>query len=246
MKKYIIIALLLGIFQSTIYCQDYINQILMPQLKSAQYLMKSSTSLELQAILDALISFAKKGEAQANAAIDRMKEIKIILQKYKSEQYKTTWDDISWFFGSNPKKVTEEIDPAIEKVNKALKALNANSSYLGYKIAAAAALGIIALIAWNRSQRIDAPKSAAPQETYASLFEQAKDADDGISEKYNDTQLYYLYKIFGLRKNASNNEVEQRYQQMLHENLTQDDLVIVKQAHDAIIYDYIIPRDIVL
>ena len=144
MNKRLLMVLMPLLFQSNIYCEDPykdIDQMIMPQLQSAQQAMNNSTKLELQRILDALISFAKQGNNQANIAVDQMKFIKAALAKYRTEEYKTTWDNICWFFGSNPKKVVEEIDPAIDKVNTALKTLSKNSSNLGYTVAAGIAGG---------------------------------------------------------------------------------------------------------
>ena len=127
-NNYMILALLPILFQSALYCEDQfkdINQIIMPQLQSAQRLMRSSTALELQPILDALVSFSKK-RYYISETVDQMKFIKFALAKYRAAEYKTTWDNICWFFGSNPKKVVEEIDPAIKKVDNALEAVRAN------------------------------------------------------------------------------------------------------------------------
>ena len=76
-----------------------------------------------------------------------MKAIKGALAECREEEQKA-WSNGSktftdWLFGKNPKKVIEEIDPAINKVNIALKTLGANSSKLGYTIAASAA-GVVA------------------------------------------------------------------------------------------------------
>ena len=238
------------LFQGNIYCVNSIDQIIMPQLQLSQSLMRSSTILELQPILDALIIFAKKGEAQASAAIDQMKYMKAALQKYRTEQYKTTWNDLCWFFGSNPKKVTEEIDPAIAKVDNALKTLETNSSNLGYKIAvgtaATLAAAILAVVAWNHLQKKDTtPVYEVPNFNY--YFNLAKENDsgerDGLTGKeiYRIEQLCYLYQIFGLRY-GERDDVLSRYHAMLDSpNFTNpNDRENLKRSADAILNGYII------
>ncbi len=249
-NQYMILALMPILFQSALYCVNSIDQIIMPQLQSSQLLMRSSTILELQPILDALVIFAKKGEALALTAIDQMKSMKAALQKHRTEQYKTTWDDLYWLFGSNPKKVTEEIDPALAKVDKALKTLETNSSNLGYKIAvgtaATLAAVILAVTVWNHlPKKNTAPVYEVPN--FNHYFNLARGNDSGHRDEstgkeiYRIEQLCYLYQIFGLQYGAKD-DVLSRYHAMLDSpNFTNaNDRENLKRSADAILKGYII------
>ena len=170
-NKYIILAFIPILFQSALYCENQfknIDQMIINELKDAQSLMKSTTIvLELQHILDALVMFAKKTPNTRDAAITHIITIKKALQKSRSEEYKTNWDTICSFFGSDPKKVKDEINPAIAKTNKALKDLNVVSSSYGYipavagiAVGAAAAATGVAIL-WNSNQKMPDDVAAA-------------------------------------------------------------------------------------
>ena len=156
--KYMILALLPILFQSALYCAE-IDQMIMPQLQSAQQIMGNNTTLALKPILGALNSYGQIGISQADAAVDQMKGLKAALAQCEKEEYKTTWDTISWAFGVKPKKVVKEIKPAINNVNGALKILGANLNYLGYRDSAstafaAAATETTAASLWDSKIRI--------------------------------------------------------------------------------------------
>lgn len=173
MNKFLLIAVLPFLIQATLYCDD-INQMIMPQLQHALAIMKNNIKLELKSILDALILFGKKSNNQAAQAVDCMKSIKGALAHYREEEHKAwskgdkTWWD--WFWGNNPKKVEEEIDPAIALVDKALKDLGANSNNLGYAIAAtaltAAAVTIGAAAAWYTSNNASATNPSEKTQSF--------------------------------------------------------------------------------
>ena len=144
-NKYIILALLPILFQSALYCAD-LNKMIETELKSAHELLKRKhVALELDPVLGALVQHGKKSDRNSVDAINKMKDIKNALLQYRSEQYTSNWYDICSYFKSNPKIVTNEIDPAIIKVNDALKSLQSNASIYNYKNALGLA-GIVALI----------------------------------------------------------------------------------------------------
>ena len=143
MKKYMLIALLPFIFQSKIYGDANLNKAIQPSLISARKAINNiNVPLELDTILPALISFAKRGQDQSIEAISKIKVIGATLQQYKSDQY-TTW---SWYFGPTPQIVIDHIDPAIAQVDNALKTLKNNATNSGWLTIAAIAAGALALV----------------------------------------------------------------------------------------------------
>lgn len=124
MKKHILIALLPILFQANIYCenvQNNIDEIILPALKTARFVMKSlNTPLILDPILSELKIFAQKNKNAYILAISQIKNINDALQTYKSKQYSSTW---SRWFGLTPEIVTKQINPAIQKVKNAHKSI---------------------------------------------------------------------------------------------------------------------------
>ena len=98
-------------------------------------------SLDVDAIVSTLLSFVEKKRMSSAVAIDKIKAIKIALEEYKLQH--TTW---SWWFGSNSKIITDQINPALAKVNNALKELKADSISSGY-IAGGSVFGLTFLAA---------------------------------------------------------------------------------------------------
>ena len=145
MRKYMIMAFFTLIFQGDIHCEDYnadLNKAIQEQLISARKVMQSKTVVEFDPILKTLVSFSQKGKIEKAAAIVRIKSIKAALEKYKSEQYPTYW---SKWFGSTPEIVKNQINPALAKVENALKLLNATSMNTGY-IVGGTVLGVVAAL----------------------------------------------------------------------------------------------------
>ena len=136
MKKYMILVLLIAGFQEASYSADLdkkLNQAIMPELKSAQMLLKMSIKPELKMVVPALVAYGKMSNINKILAVGHMQSIKAALQKYKSKQY-SIWYTISWAFGSNPEIVTQQINPALEMVTNGLEDLNVVSYDSGYQI----------------------------------------------------------------------------------------------------------------
>ena len=100
--------------------------------------------------MKSLVAHGKRSDSNSVKAIHAIKDIKNALLQYRSEQYTSNWYNITSYFKSNPAKVTQEIDPAILKVNNALKELQSNVSVYGYVKAGAlativAVMGTVAL-----------------------------------------------------------------------------------------------------
>ena len=135
MKKYIIMALLPLIFQGDMQCVDYnadLNKAIQQQLISARKAIGNvKLPLELDRILLALVSYAKRGDNQSVEAINKMEKIGDALEQYKVDQY-TSW---TWYFGPTPAIVKDYIQPAIGRVVDNLKSIQTNAMSLGYKIA---------------------------------------------------------------------------------------------------------------
>ena len=152
MNKYIVLALLPVLFQSTIECSNAnadINHAIQQQLISARKSIGNiKLTLDLDVILQALVSFAKRSDDQAVEAVHRMDDIRMALQQYRSDQY-TAWATIQSWFNYHPEIVTQHIDPAIARVDAALSTLKTNSNSLGYKVAAGLAVtAVAAATAW--------------------------------------------------------------------------------------------------
>lgn len=146
-NNHILLTLLPLLFHSSLYCQDQykdIDQMIMPQLQAAQQIVGNATPLALSPILGALNFYGQQGFTQASTAVESMKGLKAALAQCEKAEYKTTWDNICWAFGVKPKRVVDEIKPAIQDVNYALKTLGANLNYLGYTDAANAAFNAAA------------------------------------------------------------------------------------------------------
>ena len=135
MKKYIIMALLPLIFQGDMQCVDYnadLNKAIQQQLISARKAIDNvKLPLELDPILGALVSYARRGDSQSVEAINKMEKIGDALEQYKVDQY-TSW---TWYFGPTPAIVKDYIQPAIGRVVDNLKSIQTNAMSLGYKIA---------------------------------------------------------------------------------------------------------------
>ena len=144
MKKYMIVALLPILFQSALYGAD-LNNMIRTELENARGLVNRNTVLELDPVLHALVHYAKKSDSNSVKAINKIKDIKNALLQYRSEQYTSNWYNICSYFKSNPEIVTNEIDPAIKKVNATLKTLQSNASIYGY-VKAAALVAFVVLI----------------------------------------------------------------------------------------------------
>ena len=148
MKKYILLALLPCLMQESLYAKDQyadLDAMIINELRAARKVMNNSTKLELESILHALVSFAKKGRNNRQVAINGIVLIKKALQECKDEQYKTSWDAICSFFSSNPKIVMQQIDPALKKVNKALADLKVTQSEYNLSAAAITAVSVVAI-----------------------------------------------------------------------------------------------------
>lgn len=145
MKKYIMFVLFSCIFQGDVYSSDYyakMNKAIGQQLISARNVMNNKIKLELVAILPSLLSYVRTGTIPKSVAIDKIEAIKKALEKYKAEQYPTTW---SKWFESTPVMVKNYINPALIKIDGALQALNASSMDYNFLIGGATILGIGAL-----------------------------------------------------------------------------------------------------
>ena len=148
MKKYILLACLPLLSQETLHTKDPyadLDAIILNELRAAQKTIHSSAKLELEPILHALVYFGKKSNNNRQIAIDNLVRIQKALQECKAQQYKTSWDTICSYFSSNPKIVTQQIDPALAKVNKALADLKVTQSE--YTLAATIIIGSIITIA---------------------------------------------------------------------------------------------------
>ena len=126
MKRiYILLALLPISLESKIYGSE-INKAIEPELKSArQFLRQNYLKLELDTILSNLISCAQESDNAKNiVVINKLHSIKAALENFKKKQYANFW---STWFGSTPKIVSEQINPALDKVQNALSTVEKKS-----------------------------------------------------------------------------------------------------------------------
>ena len=191
MNKYMILAIVPILFQSALYSAD-LNTILKSELQNAQQIMKSSTKTELDHILRALVLYGKQSEAYCVKAINVIKDIKNALLQYRSEQYTDNWMQFCKFFNVHPEKVSKDIDPALIKVNNALKQLQKNASILGYVKAAtlAAFVCFIALPAVGEITRIGIAKYSLYENDLYRIKKMNKILDmDGITNDAKADQL---------------------------------------------------------
>ena len=142
-NKYLILAALPMIFQNALYCAD-INTILKTELQNALRIMNIRMNPELEPVLHALVKHGKKSDAYSVKAINAIKDIKNALLLYRSEQYTSNWMKFCKVFNVHPEKVSQEIDPALKKVNNALQELQANASIYGYVKAGALVAVVLA------------------------------------------------------------------------------------------------------
>lgn len=177
-NKYMILALLPILFQSALYGAD-LNNMIRTELENARELVSRNTALKLEPILDALVRYAKKSDSNSVRAINKIKDIKNALLQYRSEQYTSNWYNICSYFKSNPEIVTTQIDPAITKVNDALKTLQSNASIYGY-VKSMALITVVALIGAavyvNRQEIAEAGKQLRDDYNSGVLREQVEHA----------------------------------------------------------------------
>ena len=144
MKKYMIMALVLIMFQQDVSCSNShakLNKAIQQDLISARNVMNSNVKLELDSLLPALLTDVATGKMSKSVAIAKIKAIKTSLERYKSEH--TTW---SWWFGSTPEIVKDYINPALAKVDVALKALNASTTNYSFLIGGTSILAVAAIV----------------------------------------------------------------------------------------------------
>ena len=145
-KNYILLAVLPILFQGTLYCADTyenIDQVIMPQLQAVRAIMRNNVNLELDAVLPALLIYAQKGNVEKAAAIIQTNVIKVALENYKAKQYPDYWPQ--WMC-STPEIVKNQINPALNKVDKVLAALTKRTPYDYAKLAGKSVAPSLALL----------------------------------------------------------------------------------------------------
>ena len=149
MKKYMLIALLPVMFQSEIYgTTKNLNSMIETELQVARESMRLRTDLDLEKIVNALISHAKIGNGPYNNARIQLAAIRNILEQKRNEQYDTTWSKFLWAFGKYPDFVVTDIDPAIRMVKEADRSIYitkmsqyaSDAAYVGGTVAVGAVL----------------------------------------------------------------------------------------------------------
>ena len=251
MKRiYILLALLPISLESKIYGSE-INKAIEPELKSArQFLRQNYLKLELDTILSNLISCAQESDNAKNiVVINKLHSIKAALENFKKKQYANFW---STWFGSTPKIVSEQINPAINKVTTAMKSFKDLSKNTAYVLAGiAAGLGSLALVGtalayvhYNDHEHYNDNEPFIKSLTYDKFKEDLKDLGrNNPYEEYSNDQLRYLYNIFNINynvedKNQHHNEIENQYDILSKKYPDKRD--ILDKAKGAIISDYII------
>ena len=266
MKRiYILLALLPISLESKIYGSE-INKAIEPELKSARSTLKNQyLHLELDPILESLLAYGAQPERmKQDLAYNHMQQIKKALEKYKKQQYSSFW---STWFGSTPKIVSEQINPAINKVTTAMKSFKDLSKNTAYVLAGiAAGLGSLALVGtalayvhYNDNEHYNDTEPFIKSLTYDKFKEDLKDLGrNNPYEEYSNDQLRYLYNIFNINyndrlrylynifninynvedKNQHHNEIENQYDILSKKYPDKRD--ILDKAKGAIISDYFI------
>lgn len=94
--------------------------------------------------MQALEHDAKKGGNKRIVALGHIVAMQKLLQAYRAEEI-SKLSYYSWTVGSKPRLITQEIDPALKHITKALKDLKVSTSE--YSVAAIAAVSILATAA---------------------------------------------------------------------------------------------------
>ena len=193
MKKYMIVALMPFLFQSIVCGKDRfadLDQMLMPQLQAARAAINSSIKLELESIVHALVVHGKKSSSDREIAIQHIVLIQKFLQSYRSAEIKKlTW--LAWAVGSNTQKVVDEIDPALKKVNQALKDLKVTSSE--YSIAAKGFLAV-ALVALAATAGFSVGKAIKNWGSSENQSDVKSDKDNGNTQAHFEEQSNGIYQ----------------------------------------------------
>ena len=260
MNKYSILALLPILFQMSLYadvvvCPD-LDMLIKNELQAAQIVMNKPIKLELQAVLDALILFAGKSKNNRTVGIESILLIQKSVNQCKSQQY-TTWSSFTSLFGFHPELVTREIQPALKAIDSSLKSLNVSQSEISTasKVIGTVTVGlaltgvVIGGAVWWATKEKDNATNATKDNYYypqdSNLGKELCALDNGNEEGYNDAQLEYLYKIFGLKYNKredQNNALSERYKQLKNDNQDKYNLLLMFQnAYNAIVYGFAIP-----
>ena len=144
MKKYILLALVPVLFHGALHSSE-LNQVMQPGLQNIYQLLKQQIHLhDLDSALNGLLDAVKNGTVGKDAAIAKVEELQKALKNYKAKQYPSYFMS---FFVSTPNVVKNEIQPALDKVNKALAELKASIANTLYNLAMDpyVNLGVVAL-----------------------------------------------------------------------------------------------------
>ena len=132
MKKYILLALVPVLFHGALHSSE-LNQVMQPGLQNIYQLLKQQIHLhDLDSALNGLLDAVKNGTVGKDAAIAKVEELQKALKNYKAKQYPSYFMS---FFVSTPNVVKNEIQPALDKVNKALAELKASIANTLYNLA---------------------------------------------------------------------------------------------------------------
>ncbi len=124
MKKYMIVGLVPILLQSAMLqaSEAEFYQAIEPSLQSARGLLTNSTiAVQLEPVLNELITYVQNGIIAKNVAVNKIHDIKMAVLLYKNRQYPNYF--LSWFVAT-PQIVKDVIDPALSKIDKALSILN--------------------------------------------------------------------------------------------------------------------------
>ena len=121
-----------------------LNYEIKPALLQARIALKNThISLELDSILDSLLAHVENQKINRSVAIEKITKIKTSLMQYRNQQYTTRWNRL---FGRSSRAVIDVIDPALARVDYALKILASSDITDGDLLKVFAGLGGAVLI----------------------------------------------------------------------------------------------------
>ncbi len=217
MKKYMIVGLLLlqGALLKASEMEFY--QAIAPSLQNAKSVLQNPMiSAELDPVLNGLLGAVQNGTISKQAALNIINDIKNAVEAYKSKQYSNSW--LSWFV-STPKIVKDTVQPALDKVNNAIAALNGNElsplAITGIVVGSVAtAAGVVAggiyAKKWNDTRKKRAEEAKKEKFTAAMGDAYIEVANDGIEKASYEAGLQIKAEAQAIDQRARKAAEEER------------------------------------